>query len=245
MLAKSDDGGPLEVHLVMARAPLAWRTILVLENIKLSSLLYTKAVKHEDSLLAISKNQNTTVITVENLVSTLQRMGYTLEKPKFHYNFPQDRQVHITEAQLDSELPDNSLKEVSSPEVVTSDNNHDMDNQILAEVFQVLKKRQHAPPLGGYIFPKNNHVTTKMGCLPPSLCKCCGSSNHWDKECPDYAVYTEKTVKSSYSTELQKEDQYYHSAYSILLSQRITSMQVDHAKLKQDFEVVIQRSSTT
>ena len=91
MLAKSDDGGPLEVHLVMARAPLVWRTILVLENIKSSSLLYMKAVEHEESLLAISQNQNTSVITVENLVSTLRRMGYTLEKPKFHYNFPQDK----------------------------------------------------------------------------------------------------------------------------------------------------------
>ena len=91
MLAKSDNGGPLEVHLVMARAPLSWRTILVLKNIKLSSMLYMKAVEHEESLLAILKNQNTTVITAENLVSTLRRMGYTLEKPKFHYNFPQDK----------------------------------------------------------------------------------------------------------------------------------------------------------
>ena len=231
MLAKSDDGGPLEVHLVMARAPLAWRTILVLENIKSSSMLYMKAVEHEESLLAISKNQNTSVITVENLVSTLRRMGYTLEKPKFHYNLPQDKRAHITEGQLDTETLAHPLKEAFSSKAVSSDDSQDKENQILAEVFQVMKKRQRAPPPGGYLFSKNDHVTTKMGCLPPSPCKCCGSNNHWDRECPDWAMYLEKTAKLSYSTKSDKEDEYYHSAYSILLSQRIASMQVDPSKL--------------
>ena len=244
MLAKSDDGGPLEVHLVMARAPLAWRTILVLENIKSSSLLYTKAVEHEESLLAISKNQNTSVITAENLVPTLRKMGYSLEKPKFHYNFPQDRRAHITEGELDTEPSAHSSKEVFSSELITSEASQDKESQILAEVFQVLKKRQCTPPPGGYMFSRNDHVTTKMGRLPPSPCKVCRSNNHWDKECPDWAVYLEKTAKSSYSTEIEKEDEYYHSAYSILLSQRIASMQVDHSKLDQDFDSATQRSST-
>ena len=245
MLAKSDDGGPLEVHLVMARAPLAWRTILVLENIKSSSLLYTKAVEHEDSLLAISKSQSTTVITAENLVSTLRKMGYALEKPKFHYNFPQDKRAHVTEASPDTGSPSNSPKEAFSSEVVASTSAQDTENQILAEVFQVLKRRQHVPPPGGYMFSKNDHVTTKMGRLPPSPCKCCGSSNHWNKECPDWAVYLEKTAKSGYSAESEKEDEYYHSAYSILLSQRVASMQVDHSKFNQDFDSAILNSSTT
>ena len=243
MLAKSDDGGPLEVHLVMARAPLSWRTILVLENIKSSSMLYTKAVEHEESLLAISKNQNTTVITAENLVSTLRRMGYTLEKPKFHYNFPQDKRVHITEGQPDTGSSTGASKENFASEIVSSDNDQSTEGQVLAEVFQVLKKRQRAPPPGGYMFSKNDHVTTKMGRLPPSPCKCCGSSNHWDKECPDWAVYLEKTSKSSYSTETETVDEYYQSAYSILLSQRVASMQVDPTKLNQDFDAAILRSS--
>ena len=91
MLAKSDNGWPLEVHLVMARAPLAWRTILILENIKSSSVLYTKATEHKATLLDISKNwlQATNIITSKNLISTLHRMGYTLDRAKFH-NFPQN-----------------------------------------------------------------------------------------------------------------------------------------------------------
>lgn len=201
-----------------------------------------KAVEHEELLLAISKNQNTTVITAENLVSTLRRMGYTLEKPKFHYNFPQDKQVHITEGQPDTGSSTGALKENFASEIVSSDNDQSTEGQVLAEVFQVLKKRQCAPPPGGYMFLKNDHVTMKMGRLPPSPCKCCGSSNHWDKECPDSAVYLEKTLKSSYSTETETVDEYYQSTYSILLSQRVASMPVDPTKLNQDFDAAILRS---
>lgn len=69
------------------------------------------------------------------------------------------------------------------------------EDQILAEVYQVMKRQQRAPPLGGYMFSKNDHVMTKMGRLPPLPCKCCGSGNHWDKECSDWAIFMEKTSK--------------------------------------------------
>jgi len=72
------------------------------------------------------------------------------------------------------------------------------DPEVLREAFQVLKKRQWPPPKGGYPYSKNDHVTTKMGCLPPSPCKVCGSNNHWDKECPDWSFYEAKQQKSAY-----------------------------------------------
>jgi len=98
MLAKSDNGGPLEVHLVMARAPLAWRTILVLKNIKSTSLLYTKASEHQESLLAISRTKPLSTITTENLAANLRRLGYISQnlKPSFHHNFPTDRRANLT-----------------------------------------------------------------------------------------------------------------------------------------------------
>lgn len=241
MLAKSDDGGPLEVHLVMARAPLAWRTILILENIKSSSMLYTKAAEHEASLLDISRSraQTTNVVTSENLVSTLRKMGYTLDRTKFN-NFPQNRRANLTfnegEASPTAEDPRESFtSQVNAQEV------HPNEDEILTEVYQVMKRRQRPPPPGGYMFSKNDHVTTKMGRLPPSPCKCCGSNNHWDKECPDWAVYLERSAKSSYTNEAEHEpgNEHYQSAYSILLSQRVTSMQVDQAKLGEDFKSAV------
>ena len=241
MLVKSDEGGPLEVHLIMARAPLAWRTILVLENIKSTSLLYTKASEHQESLLAITRTKPSSTITTNNLVSNLRKLGYTLPKPGFQHNFPMDRGANLTIGEPDMTLDlSTSYKELylSSQEVSSPDRPED---QILAEVYQVLKKRQRAPPPGGYMFSKNDHVTTKMGRLPPSPCKCCGSSNHWDKECPDYAIFMERTTKSGYIYKQSTimDDEPYQRAYGILLSQCLASMQVDEPKLQQGFEEAV------
>jgi len=71
MLAKLDNRGPLEVHLVMARAPLAWRMVLVLGHIKSTSTLYTKALEHQESLLTILRTKPSMTIMTENLVTTL------------------------------------------------------------------------------------------------------------------------------------------------------------------------------
>ena len=250
MLVKSDNGGPLEVHLVMSRAPLAWRTVLVLENIKTTLLLYMKAVEHQDTLLNISRNKPSTTITSENLVATLRRMGYTLQKPSFCHTFPSDRRAHLTMGELETP-PDSSSAEPKESYISAAETpEHSFDrteDQILAEVYQVMKRRQRAPPPGGYMFGKNDHVTTKMGRLPPSPCKCCGSANHWDKECPDWAVYQERTAKSSYSNELGSDEvnEPYQSAYGILLSQRVAAMQVDESKITQGFETAVQEDRLT
>ena len=98
---KSDNGGPLEVHLVMARAPLAWRRILILENIKSTSQLYMKAIEHQESLINISRTRPSTTITTENLVGTVCRMGYVLQKPSFHHNFPPNQRVNLTIGEKD------------------------------------------------------------------------------------------------------------------------------------------------
>lgn len=239
MLAKSDDGGPLEVHLVMAKAPLSWRTILVLENIASSSLLYTKAAEHQQSLLEASKSGVTNVITTDNLALHLRRLGYSLDRAKFQQSLPHDRRAHLSSTETHSEVPSKEILVTSAMPEAPDDQS--MEDEILREVYQVMKRKQRAPPPGGYMFSKNDHVTTKMGRLPPSPCKCCGSSNHWDKECPDWAVYLEKTSKSSYHNEGEslQEDELYQSAYGVLLSQRVASMQVDVTKLGQDFEAAI------
>jgi len=166
MLVKSDNGGPLEVHLVMARAPLAWRTILLLENIKSTSQLYMKAAEHQESLVNISRTKPSSTITTENLVATLRRMGYVLQKPSFHHNFPVDRRANFTISENDnpSDLldlqPEAKESYISAGEASSPPGTED---QILAEVYQVMKRRQRAPPPGGYMFSKNDHVTTKMG----------------------------------------------------------------------------------
>ena len=98
---------------------------------------------------------------------------------------------------------------------------------------------QRPPPKGGYPFPKNNHVTTKMGKLPPSPCRSCGSDNHWDKECPDNHAYVEKVRRSVNLTESSPEtegEKAYATAYSILLNERLVNDMVEQSDLNESLE---------
>ncbi|KZV65280.1 hypothetical protein PENSPDRAFT_737843 [Peniophora sp. CONT] len=45
------------------------------------------------------------------------------------------------------------------------------------------ERRQRRPPVGGYPFPKDDHVKTQRSSFPPSPCRWCGSAMHWDAEC--------------------------------------------------------------
>lgn len=133
-----------------------------------------------------------------------------------------------------------ALKEafISSLDVPLPQNND--PGLALKEVFQALKMRQRPPPPGGYPYSKNDHVMTKMGRLPPSPCKCCGSSNHWDKECPDWTVYNARKERGALSVETDTDSEteiIYQSAFSILINERINSEQILAPRSDQDFEL--------
>lgn len=78
MLTSAKPGGKLEISLIMRRAPISWKTILVLESIKSMKTLYTMVVDHEDALLEAWKRKvtSTSAITVENLLPNLRRLGW-------------------------------------------------------------------------------------------------------------------------------------------------------------------------
>ena len=112
----------------------------------------------------------------------------------------------------------------------------------IREAFQALKKRQRPPPKGGYPYSKNDHVTTKLGRLPPSPCKVCGSDNHWDKECPDWDIYQAKQQKSAYQIELAEEEDlenYYSSVYSVLIAERLAREHKSSPDSEKDFDEAV------
>ena len=252
MLTSAKPGGKLEISLIMRKAPITWKTILVLGSITSTKALYTKVVDYEDALLEAWRRKVTsaTAITVENLLPNLKRLGWEpprATEPRMNQSrLPADRRVLLTIAEDD--------KEESRTEVI-----HDGDDQqvethgdMLREVYQVMQKRQRAPPPGGYLFSRNDHVTTKMGKLPPSPCQACGSNNHWDKECPDWDVYkaqvfpAKRTARAvEKDSEMEESDKLYQSAYGILLSQRLASSQIDFDRVKSDFESAVHPSDTT
>lgn len=242
MLTSAKPGGKLEMSLIMRKAPLSWKTILVMGSIKSTKALYTKVVDYQDDLLDAWRRKSTmsaAAITVDNIIPTLKRLGW--EQPKSqtnrsnHERLPQDRRVLLTSVEEDGE---------ESAENLIDEPQEEAHEDILREVYQVMQRRQRAPPPGGYIFTRNDHVTTKMGKLPPSPCKACGSDNHWDKECPDWEIYKARTApskKNGYMSEkdVDEGDKMYQTAFSILLSQRVAASQIDFNQVKAGFEAAV------
>lgn len=216
MLLTVDAGGPLEVFYIMRKAPVSWGPILLLGSIKDSSELYSRVTEHEEALLEayrVSKGGNTS--SIDHIVTQLKQMGFLQERHSL-----QQRANTVDSYATNSEsLPFDVIAPASLDDLSSG-------QHVLHEAYQVLQQKQRPPPKGGYPFSKNDHVTTKMGRMPPSPCKCCGSSNHWDKECPDYNTLMERVWRSANVVEIWLDDgpeKAYASAYSILLNKKLSN----------------------
>ncbi|KDR74171.1 hypothetical protein GALMADRAFT_141886 [Galerina marginata CBS 339.88] len=233
MLVNVKVGGATEVFLVMKRAPIPWGPIINLDSVSSTSQLYAKITEHEKALVHASRLDTSHLVTSENLSFNLRRLGYyppqsggdrdnqRQQQPDQDNLAIAKRRANLSEFQEHNSQE--SAHELGEQRIETlTENDH-----ALKFVFQASQKRQRPPPKNRYPYPKNDHVTTKMGRLPPSPCKSCGSDNHWDKECPDYDSNMQtlrRTANLSFSTSPEESDdkRLYSSAYSALLDHRIS-----------------------
>ncbi|KAJ7702724.1 hypothetical protein B0H17DRAFT_1176062 [Mycena rosella] len=167
MLANSDDGSPLEVFLVMRKAPIQWRTILVLENIDSIEELYKRVNEHDDALVEAARKDSHDTLTTHNVVATLKRMGFhPYPSPSQTRSYRRANRAEIDEA-ADGEME----TELVTEGALQYDGGSEDGESTLRQVYQTMKSRPCAPPKGRYPYPKNDHVTTKMGKAPSSPCK--------------------------------------------------------------------------
>ena len=227
MLLNVEPGGPLKVFYIMRKAPIGWGPILLLSSIKDSSELYSRVMEHEEALLeAYQVSKGGPTLSLDNIVTHLKQLGLANDRQSL------PRRANLTQNSPD--IPSQSDEVERGP--IDTDPQISSDQHILHEAYQVLQWRQWPPPKGGYPFPKNDHVTTKMGKLPPSPCRTCGSDNHWDKECPDVNVNYEKMKRTVNMTEVSidtESEKAYATAYSILLNERLAGEVVDQSYLQE------------
>lgn len=76
MLANADQGGPMEVFVVMQKAPIAWSAIIHLDSIQDSATLYSRVTENAKVLAHASRGESGNVVTLENLASSLRRVGF-------------------------------------------------------------------------------------------------------------------------------------------------------------------------
>jgi hypothetical protein len=227
LLTVTDDGGPDEVQQIMCTAPIAWSSILIVENIRSVEDLYECINEHEEELVDVVARRQMDVLTAGNLSSTLRRLGFAQNSQPSTSFTRRDRRANVTEAGVDATAEDETELVAGQDPEDASPLGSIEESPTMKSVYQMLARRQRPPPKGGYPFKKNDHVTTKMGRDPPSLCKVCGSSKHWDKECPDWNVYLEKQKRGvllvNSSSASDEAELLYHSAYLVLMDGRLSA----------------------
>ncbi|KAF8146733.1 hypothetical protein K438DRAFT_1527065, partial [Mycena galopus ATCC 62051] len=213
MLVVSDDGGPGEVYHIMEKAPVSWGPILILENVRSTMTLYSKVVEHELALVNAWRNKGGRGLNPDNLLTTLKALGFTPDRARSG----EKRHVHFGSTDVAPEEEEGS----PADEVIFGDSN---EEEVLKQAYATLKERKRPPPAGGYPFPKEDGVVTKLGKLPPGPCQLCGSEKHWNRECPNYVVYSEGVKRNAHlvsNTEASAEEVMYQSAFSVLLNQTL------------------------
>ncbi|RDB19205.1 Retrovirus-related Pol polyprotein from transposon opus [Hypsizygus marmoreus] len=230
MLTTTDDGGREEVRVAMLRAPLSWHSIIQASSIHRTIDLYSAVTENEKALIQASKVTAANVVTADNLVSMLRRVGVTVDpirRPMAPISRPTSGPIVRNVHALDHSTRDETSEDQTATHLNDLQSNEFTDqDDLLRNVYQTFVKRQRDPPPDGYPFPKNDHVITRLKRPPPSPCKVCGSEKHWDKECPDWDTYlaTQKRSAKWVTTEEQNSDLdiQYSSAYNALRDVRVS-----------------------
>lgn len=228
MLLSVPPGSIEEVREVMQKAPVAWKTILVLENVTSVMELQVRVSDMEPQLLEASRMQTDGVnhFNVDNLAKDLWRAGYDLRRrdtsarmshsisnaqpyksTRFANMAGSDYPTVPKESTSDVERTLEDPGYVDSPYYVSQPS-----GPIVQEAYTTSVKRQRPPPKGGYPFSKRDDVVSPLR-LPPSPCKCCGSAKHWDRECPMYSLWEKKFGKVAQLGE-SKESVDFESVYN-------------------------------
>ncbi|KAL1684873.1 hypothetical protein GGG16DRAFT_26808, partial [Schizophyllum commune] len=91
------------------------------------------------------------------------------------------------------------------------------------------------------MFPPANHVRSKGKKPPPGPCFACGSSNHWNKDCPHWDEYQERNAREGHQAEWDRTSQLvYDTAYVLIVEQgfegasRPSSREEEESKTQDD-----------
>ncbi|KAK0429926.1 hypothetical protein EV421DRAFT_1913704 [Armillaria borealis] len=184
MLTQANDGGALEVTIIMRKAPIAWRPILNLSMVTSMKDLLACSIEHGKALIQAHKmdRANLSTINTGDLVTALRNLGISVGKPKFV-----PRTARLAAA-------DKSLEETEEPEIeiemLLPEGEAKGEEEVFTSIYQEAKKKQRS--------------------LPKEVC---GSPKHWDRECPHFEAYQERWKKNVKLVEGADTGRAYEMAY--------------------------------
>ncbi|THH32421.1 hypothetical protein EUX98_g1748 [Antrodiella citrinella] len=229
LLNYTQEGSRAEALDLMSAAPPSWKTIVNLDTVDSVMTVHSRVQENEIQLSESVRSSSDNVAS--EVQKELCRLGYGLNQSSggpsssTTRRYPFTRQAHFAAAP--HELPAFSGEEAESAlsvlppfgdsHVYLVEDGDVQTDPIIMEAYAVGKSRQRPPPKGGYPFNKRDDVKSPTK-LPPSPCKCCGSSNHWDNDCPYWNLWKAKYQKTANVSELDDtgHDSVYYQAYDNL-----------------------------
>jgi len=130
----------MEVYLVMQKAPISWGPILNLETVRSTSLLYLRATDHELTLVHVAKYESTNIITSDNLLYSLRKLGIHTDR-----NRPFERSAKLVMSKdTKSEPGGEVIHEAFLGQLSREEYMHEISSnqEVMKEALQVLKKCQ-------------------------------------------------------------------------------------------------------
>lgn len=213
-----------EVYYITSKNPVSWASLLLRDSIRDTATLQLRARELESALIdawSRSSGAPSKVITQENLLSHLQRVGVQTNAsassgPRRFRSYNSSRggsNVTANLVETAEELNTSDFQEELQMEDLPN------DDTIIHQAFSTMKRQPPPSRRGPFPFSKCDHVSTTLGKRPTWPCRACGSQNHWDKECPMYDRFLQqvKSAKWVAKEDVEEDDHIYTQVYRALV----------------------------
>lgn len=210
-----------EVYHVTMNMPIGWNQHLTPATIKDTTTLQLRSRELQDALINSAVSTAANLVTSDNILSVLQKAGY--QKNSGTSGYIKNPSASSSYRRYNSCIPKVTAHAVEGVEpeeeepVLTSN-----DPAITLQAFAVMKRGEPPPSRRGpFPFDKQDQVHTSIGRLPAWPCRACGSSNHWDRECPMWDRFQSKVKLAKWveSEDPVEDGQLYTEVYQTFLAQ--------------------------
>jgi hypothetical protein len=223
VLGMAEAGSPFEIAEVLRFVPPSWKGLL--DQRSLITVFHSASYNYEQlvEMARVYSGTGEHRTNDEDLKRALTRLGVPMTAARGTASgrrfFPSanaqarlaagaaDAEAYITEVEDDAAVAEEPDRDESS---------HDL---AMAEVHATLRKNPPSEPKK-YLWPKRDDIKSATGKMPPYGCRQCGSTKHWNRECPYFDLYEQKNKATGNFVEQAEEyvQSYAHAVNKSLIS---------------------------
>jgi hypothetical protein len=195
VLGMAEPGSLFEIAEVLRFVPPSWKGLL--DQRSLITVFHSASYNYEQlvEMARVYSGSGERRTSDEDLKRALARLGVPMTAARGPASSRRFFPSGSANARLASSSADAGafLTEVEEDDVATEDPDHDgsTHDDVMAEVHATLRKNPPSEPKK-YLWPKRDDIKSATGKPPPYGCRQCGSTKHWNRECPYFDLYEQK-----------------------------------------------------